>query len=69
MKDKLRMMIRRLRNVYTGEMEDELSTLSVDYFKLHDKHEDLKEELEAVKEVGIQKEITNKDFHRGMRRI
>jgi hypothetical protein len=42
------MLVRRIRNVFTGEMEKELSELSVAYFALSDTYEDLKEEVKEL---------------------
>jgi predicted nuclease with TOPRIM domain len=47
-KNKIREILRRLRNVFTGEMEKELSDLSIKYFALHDKYEELVEEVEQL---------------------
>jgi hypothetical protein len=50
MKDKIRALVRRIRNIFTGEMEKELSKLSIEYFALYDKYEDL---VEEVKELQV----------------
>jgi hypothetical protein len=48
MKDKLRKLVRAVRNVFTGEIEKELSDLAIEYFAVCDELEELKDEVKKL---------------------
>lgn len=48
MKDKIRKLIRKVRNVFTGETEKELSELAIMYFDAYDNITDLELSLHKL---------------------
>jgi len=54
MKDEFRKVVRNIRNVFTNELEKELSNLSIDYFAVCDELEELKGE---VRKLAVQDKL------------
>jgi hypothetical protein len=56
MKEKLRKLARKVRNVFNDETEKELSALAIEYFEQHDKIDDLEDEISKMLLKAIEPE-------------